>query len=183
MFGLMSTDFSRILLYIGVMSLLFPDLLSEEITAPIHHRIPPGMATNETWMRQGRKAIPKSQPAAFFRPDNFTPEPWGYQQGIPVYRFDQTRSYTPKPAAVAAQQFYDFFVANQNRHRHSRWQNGWKTHDKYLSQAKVRSHLRGKDIYGCWGNELTNWFALDVDYHGGDPGLFLSLLAILKETG
>jgi hypothetical protein len=27
----------------------------------------------------------------------------------------------------------------------------------------------------------TQWFALDIDYHGGDPGLFLEILRILKE--
>ena len=118
---------------------------------------------------------------AFFRPDDFTPERFGYQQGVPLYRHEQTRTYTPKPATVAAQQFYDFFVANQNLDRHSRWDNGWPTHDRYLSRARVRAHLRGKDIYGCWGDEWMNWFALDVDYHGGDPALFLSVLGILTE--
>lgn len=77
----------------------FTELFS---SAPVHSRIPPGMATNETWMLHGRKAIPKSQPAAFFRPDDFVPEPFGYQVGIPLNRFDQTRAYNPTPATVAA---------------------------------------------------------------------------------
>lgn len=132
-------------------------------------------------MLHGRKAIPKSQPAAFFKPDEFIPEPFGHQQGIPLYRYDQTRSYNPKPETIAAQQYYDFFVANQNRHRHSRWQPGWKTYDKYLSRAKIRDHLRGNEIYGCWGDLLTNWFAIDVDYHGGDPEQFLAVLEEIKE--
>jgi hypothetical protein len=132
-------------------------------------------------MLHRRKAVPRSLPAAFFRPQDFTPEPFGYQEGIPLYRFDQTRAYHPRPETVAAQQYDDFFLSGQNRHRHSRWQPGWRTHDRYLSRAKVRDHLRGKEIYGCWGGLWTNWFALDVDYHGGDPGLFLAVLDILKE--
>jgi hypothetical protein len=154
---------------------------------PVYARIPPGMATNETWMLYGRKAIAKSPPVAFFRPQDFSPEPFGYQQGIPLYRYDQTRSYHPQPETVAAQQYYDFFVASQNRHRHSRWADrphvkpGWRTHDQYLSRAKIREHLWGKEIYGCWGDLWTNWFAIDVDYHGGDPEPFLAVLEILKE--
>jgi hypothetical protein len=164
------------------MTAVFSHLLDDySPAAPVHTRIPPGVATNETWMRHGRKAIPHGRPAAFFRPEDFTPEPFGYPQGIPLYRHDQTRAYAPRPATVAARQYDDFFVSGQNRHRHSRWDKGWKTHDKYLSRAKVRDHLRGKEIYGCWGDLWTNWFAIDVDYHGGDPALFLAVLERIKE--
>ena len=102
--------------------------------------------TNETWMRaHGRKAVPGSQPVAFFRPDDFTPERFGYQQGVPLYRHEQTRTYTPKPATVAAQQFYDFFVANQNHWTAiARWDNGWPTHDRYLGRARVRRPPAGQ---------------------------------------
>jgi hypothetical protein len=148
---------------------------------PVFQRIPSGLSTNETWMLHRRKAIPKSTPAAFFRPDDFTPEPFGNQQGIPLYRYDQTNAYHPRPETIAAQHFYDFFVANQNRHRYSRWDEGWKTHDSYLSRAKIRDHVRGKEIYGCWGDLFTNWFAIDMDYHGGEPGLFLAVLERIKE--
>jgi hypothetical protein len=72
-------------------------------------------------------------------------------------------------------------VASQNRRRHSLWDKGWRTYDKYLSRAKVRDHLRGKEIYGCWGDLWTNWFAIDVDYHGGDPALFLAALGRIQE--
>jgi hypothetical protein len=134
------------------MAATFEQLLEDySPIAPVRGRIPPGMATNETWMLHGRRAVPRSLPAAFFRPQDFTPEPFGYQEGIPLYRFDQTRAYTPTPATVAAQQYYEFFVSGQNRHRHSRWQPGWRTHDRYLSRAQVRAHLRGREIYGCWG--------------------------------
>jgi hypothetical protein len=157
-----------------------------------YHAITPGLCTNETWMLQRRKAIPGVQPAAYFRPEDFVPEPFGCPHGIPLYRLDQTRPYDPTPATVASQHYYDFFVASQNRHRHSRWDDGkrkygpdvkptWRTYDKYLSRAKVRDHLRGKDIYGGWADLGTNWFALDVDYHGGDFGLFLDTLDILQE--
>jgi hypothetical protein len=158
------------------------DLSFADVFAPpVHPRIPPGMATNETWMLRGRKVIPKSRPAGFFQPDDFAPEPFGYQLGIPLYRFEQTREYHPRPETLAAQQFYDFFVANQNRHRYSRWDDGWKTYDGYLSRAKVRAHLRGSETYGCWGDLWTNWFAIDLDYHGGDPERFLALLEKIKE--
>ena len=119
---------------------------------------------------------------ALFRPDDFTPERFGYQQGVPPLppRADP-HLHAEAGDRGAAQQFYDFFVANQNLDRHSRWDNGWPTHDRYLSRARVRAHLRGKDIYGCWGDEWMNWFGLDLDYHGGDPALFLSVLGILTE--
>jgi hypothetical protein len=160
----------------------------------VYKSIPAGLATNETWMLRGRKAVPKTPPAGYFHPEDFVPERFGYEEGIPLYGFDQTRSYNPKPATIAAQQYYDFFVASQNRNRHSRWDDGkrknrsdvkptWLTYDKYLSRAKIRDHLRGKDIFGCWGNLWTNWFAIDIDYHGGDLALFLVLLDILKELG
>ena len=144
-------------------------------------------------MLRCRKAIPKTPPAGYFGPEDFVPEPFGYEEGIPLYRFDQTRNYNPKPATIAAQQYYDFFVASQNRNRHSRWDKGkrknlpdvkptWLTYNKYLSRAKIRDHLRGRDIYGCWGNLWTNWFAIDIDYHGGDLALFLAILSILAEV-
>jgi hypothetical protein len=139
------------------------------------------LATNETWKRYGRKAIPKSKPAAYFKPEDFTPEHFASQQGIPLYRYEQTKAYHPRPETIAAQQYYDFFVADQDRHRYSRWDKGWKTHDNYLSRAKIRDHVRGKEIYGCWGDLWTNWFALDVDYHGGDPYQFLAVLEIIKD--
>jgi hypothetical protein len=164
------------------MTAVFSHLLDDfSPAATVHSRIPPGLATNETWMRHGRKAIPHSRPAAFFRPEDFTPEPFGHPQGIPLYRHDQTKAYAPNPATVAARQYDDFFVASQNRHRHGRWDKAWKTHDKYLSRAKIREHLRGKEIYGCWGDLWTTWFAIDVDYHGGDLKLFLAVLERIKE--
>ena len=167
-------------------------VLPSTTAVPIYNTIPAGLATNETWMLRSRKAIPKTLPAGYFRPEDFVPEPFGYQEGIPLYRFDQTRNYNPKPATIAGQQYYDFFVANQNRYRHSHWDEGkrknrpdvkptWLTYDKYLSRGKVRDHLRGTEMFGCWGNLWTNWFAIDIDYHGGDVALFLALLEVLKE--
>ena len=70
-------------------------------------------------MLHGRRKIAKSKPAAYFKPKGFCPEHFGCQQGIPLYRYDKTRAYNPRPETIAAQQFYDFFVASQNRHRHS----------------------------------------------------------------
>lgn len=164
------------------MTINFCDPLPENsFLAPVHDRIPPGLATNECWMLHRRRAVPKSTPVAFFRPDNFVPEPYGFDEGIPLYRFDQTRDYAPTPATIAAQRYYDFFVASQNRHRHSVWKRGWLTFDRYLSRSKVREHLRGKEIYGCWGNIWTTWFAIDVDFHGRDQAPFLNLLRILEE--
>ena len=64
-------------------------------------QIPPGIATGESWMRNRRKVISKSQPAAFFRPDDFVPEHFGYDQGIPLYTRDQTKDYNPKPHTIA----------------------------------------------------------------------------------
>ena len=167
--------------------------LSSTTAVVVHNTIPAGLATNETWMLRGRKAIPKTLPAGYFRPEDFVPEPFGYQEGIPLYGFDKTRNYNPKPATIAAQQYYDFFVASQNRYRHSRWDEGkrknrpdvkptWLTYDKYLSRAKIRDHLRGTEMFGCWGNLWTNWFAIDVDYHGGDVALFFAILRILEEV-
>ncbi len=154
-------------------------------------QIPHGIATGETWRLQRHKVIPRSQPVAFFRPEDFVPERFGYDEGIPLYRRDQTRAYTPKPHTLSAQHYYDIFVANQNRRRHSQWDDGkrdrgnvepdWRTYDRYLSRAKIRDHLRGRDIFGCWGDLYTNWFCVEPDYHGGDPGLFLDILPILDE--
>jgi hypothetical protein len=163
-------------------------------TLPIYqdyHDIPPGLATNEVWMLDRRKAIPRVEPAAYFRPDDFIPE-YGSELGIPLYPLHQTRPYNPTPFTIATQRYYNFFVASQNRHRYSLWDTGhrkrstavlpgWRTHDKYLSRAKVRAHLRGSDIYGCWGDEWTNWFALDIDYHGGDINQFLGVLRVIGE--
>lgn len=156
-----------------------------------YRTIPPGIGTGESWRLRRRKVVAKSPPVAFFRPEDFIPERFGYREGIPLYRLDQTKPYTPQPHTIAAQHYYDFFVASQNRHRYSQWDDGkrdrgnvkpdWRTYDRYPSRAKIRDHLRGKDIYGCWGDLLTNWFTLDADYHGGDPGLFLDILPILDE--
>jgi len=62
-----------------------------------YRQIPSGMATNETWRLQRRKAIPRSQPVAFFRPDDFVPERFGYDEGIPLYRLDQTKQTQDPP--------------------------------------------------------------------------------------
>src|SRR5437870_3957975 len=101
--------------------------------------IPPGVSTSESWRLNRRKAIPKSPPVAFFRPDDFVPERFGYEEGIPLYRLDQTKPYTPQPHTLAAQGFYDIFVDGQNRHRYSQWDDGkrdggnvepdWRTYD------------------------------------------------------
>lgn len=167
-------------------------LISDVTTYHSFREIPPGMSTNETWMCQRRKALPGAQPVAYFRPEDFVPEPFGSECGIPLYRYAQTRAYHPRPETVAAQQFYDVFLASQNRHKYGLWDDGWRkqgrpvkphwlTLEQYLSRAKIREHVRGKAIYGCWGNLWTTWFALDVDYHGGDPALFLEVLRILDE--
>ena len=132
------------------------------------------------------------QATGFYRPDGFVAERFGYQEGIPLYTFDQATDYSPQPHTIAGQHYFDFFVANQNRHKYGQWDDGkrkrdadikpgWKTYDQYLSRDNIRRHLRGKDIYGCWGNLWTNWFAIDLDYHGGDLSLFLDILPILDE--
>lgn len=175
-----------------MLSELETQLLVEEHPLPTYRAIPPGYRTNETWMLHGRKAKPRTQAAAYFRPEDFVPEPFGCPHGIALYRFDQTKEYHPTPPTIASQQYYDFFVSNQNLHRYSQWDDGkrkhkpdekpkWLTYNKYLSRAKIREHLRGKEKYGCWGDLWTNWFAIDVDYHSGDPNLFLDTLDILKE--
>jgi hypothetical protein len=134
------------------------------------------------WMLCGRKAIPGTQPAAYFRPDDYEPEFINAQNGIPLYRQEQTKDYHPRPWTSASQQYYQFFVAGQNRQRYSECgPAGWHTSDKYLSRARIREHLRGRQIYGCWGNLWTNWFAIDVDYRGRDSGFFLGRLRILSQ--
>ncbi len=168
-------------------------MLTDEIqqTYQDYRDIPSGLATNELWMLGRRRAIPGAKPTAYFRPEDFVPE-FGPDLGIPLYPHEQTREYNPRPETIASQEYYDFFVASQNRYRHSLWdagkrknganvKPGWRTHDKYLSRAKVREHLRGKEIYGCWGNNLTRWFAIDVDYHGGDINYFLDVLAVISQ--
>jgi hypothetical protein len=167
-------------------------MFSVALSPEIHRRIPTGLATNETWMLKGRKRVPGAKPAAYFRPDDFAPEPFGSPHGIPLYRKDQTKDYHPRPETVAARRYYDYFVADQNRHKYGLWDDGrrrtgpdeepdWRNWDRYLSRSKIRDHLRGKEMYGCWGNLVTRWFAIDLDYHGGDPGLFLEILRILKD--
>src|SRR3954451_23516341 len=91
------------------------------ITYNNYRQIPPGLCTNETWMTHRRKALPGVQPAAYFRPDDFAPEPFGPPDGIPLYRHDQTRAYDPRPETVAGQRYYDYFVADQNRHKYGQW--------------------------------------------------------------
>src|SRR3954447_4514997 len=106
-----------------------------------YHDVAPGLATNEVWMLERRKAICRREPAADFRPDDFIPE-YGSEHGIPLYAMHQARSYHPTPFTVATQGYYNFFVASQNRRRHSLWDTGqrkqkpnvtptWRTHDKY----------------------------------------------------
>src|SRR5437870_586108 len=69
--------------------------------------VPSGMATSESWRLQGRNVIPRSRPVAIFRPDDFVPEHFGCQEGIPLYRREQTTQFTPQPHTVAAQHYYD----------------------------------------------------------------------------
>ena len=86
--------------------------------APIYtERIPRELATNETWMLHGRKARPRVRPAAYFRPPDYVPEFRGSDLGIPLYQYDQTREYHPRPPTVASQRYYDLFVASQNRQK------------------------------------------------------------------
>ena len=160
--------------------------------APVYtERIPRELATNETWMLHGRKARPRVRPAAYFRPPGYEPE-YGPDLGIPLYRHEQTREYHPTPPTLASQVYYDIFVASQNRHRLSVWfdgrgkkgrrqKPGWRSFNRYLSRAKVRAHLRGRDMYACWGGEYTRWFLLDVDFHDEDPAYFLAVLEALHD--
>src|ERR1700730_3182364 len=95
--------------------------------------IPQGMRTNETWMLYGRKAVPGMKPAAYFCPDDYQPEYVSAQNGIPLYRQDQTKEYLPRPETIASQQYFNFFLDGQNRHRHSQWDDGirdWGPHAK-----------------------------------------------------
>src|SRR5262249_56124408 len=70
--------------------------------APIYtERIPCELTTNETWMLHGRKARPRVQPAAYFRPPDYVPE-YGPDLGIPLYTHDQTREYHPRPPTLAS---------------------------------------------------------------------------------
>ncbi len=69
--------------------------------------IPPGISTSESWRLSRRKVISRSEPVAFFRPEDFVPERFGYEEGIPLYRLEQTTHYTPKPHTIAAQHFSD----------------------------------------------------------------------------
>src|SRR5215470_1615867 len=161
--------------------------------APIYtERIPPELATNETWMLDRRKARPRVRPAAFFRPPGYEPEFRGSDLGIPLYTHDQTQPYHATPPTLASQVYYDLFVASQNRQKLSVWfdgrgkkgrrqKPGWRTFDKYLSRAKIRAHLRGRDIYACWGDEFSRWFLLDVDFHDQDPASFLAVLKALED--
>ena len=127
---------------------------------PVYDRIPAGMRHTETWKLNHRKVIPKSQPVAYFRPDDFVPEPFGHQQGIPLYRVAQTKSYAharnrrgpailrlfrqqPKPPPLQP------VGRRQKEYRPDVKPTG--AHEKYLSRAKIREHLRGKEIYGGWG--------------------------------
>jgi hypothetical protein len=65
--------------------------------------------------------------------------PGVYRQGIPLYRYAQTRAYSPRPETVAAQQYYDYFVASQNRHRYSLWDSRPGTKATWLAE-KVSQH-------------------------------------------
>ena len=154
--------------------------------------IPPGHATNETWRLHRRQAAKGVRPAGYFRPPDFVPEVYGCPLGIPLFTHQQTTDYRPTPATVAGQQFYDVFVGPQNRRRLLVWfdgvgkngrrqKPGWRSFDQYLSRAKIREHLRGRTTYAAWGNELTNWFELDVDHHGGDGRYFLGVLEALQD--
>src|SRR5277367_4601404 len=87
--------------------------------------IPPGLATNELWMLDRRKAIPHAETGAYFRPADFIPE-YGSEFGIPLYTREQTRPYNPTPFTIATQAYYDFFVGTQNRHRYSLWDTGMR---------------------------------------------------------
>jgi hypothetical protein len=120
------------------------------------------------------------------------PEVYGCPLGIPLFTYQQTTAYNPTPATVAGQKYYDFFIASQNRRRLSVWfdgvgkngrrqKPGWRSFGQYLSRSKVREHLRGRKTYAVWGNELTNWFELDVDHHGGDGRYFLGVLEALQD--
>lgn len=156
--------------------------------------VPPGLTTRDRWKRGRRQPAKAARPAAYFLPDDFAPAPFGDPLGIPLYHFGQTVPYRPRPETAAAFDFYDYFIRGQNRNKYSFWEartwkarttrgdgEGWTTRDQYLSTAMVQEHVRGKRVYGCWGGEWTNWFAIDLDYHGGDPGLFLALLDVLDE--
>jgi hypothetical protein len=52
-------------------------IVEKNVAAPIFGTIPAGMATNETWMLRGRKAIPKTLSAGYFRPEDFVPDRFG----------------------------------------------------------------------------------------------------------
>ena len=154
--------------------------------------IPRGHATNETWKCRGRQAAKGVKPAGYFHPPDFVPEVYGCPLGIPLFTRQQTTDYHPTPATVAGQKYYDFFVASQNRRRLSVWfdgvgkngrrqKPGWRSFGQYLSRAKIREHLRGRQTYAVWGNERTNWFELDVDHHGGDGRYFLGVLEALQD--
>jgi hypothetical protein len=98
---------------------------------------------------------------------------------IPVYAEEQTVPFKRMCPSVNLSFFVGYFVRNR-RNYIWRTDGHWVTcKTGWLDNAKIRSHILGKEIYGVRAGDLTSHVTIDADLHKGNKEVFVRQLAAI----
>jgi len=101
---------------------------------------------------------------------------------IPLYSIDQTVPFKRICPVLLRDAYCRYYVDDGNRERYGWWSREageWKWCRGYLSDEKVRLHIKGDEVYAVIGGTHTCFAAIDADYHGGDHGVFRDQVALV----
>jgi hypothetical protein len=98
---------------------------------------------------------------------------------IPLYTEEQTVHFKRMCPSVNLSFFLGYFVGNRRNYI-------WKTDGHWvtcktgwLNNAKIRSHILGKEIYGVRAGDFTSHVTIDADLHKGNKAVFVRQLTVL----
>ena len=167
--------------------------------------VPKAYATKTQWLKQGRKVKPDETPTARWistveaAPGDFR-EVWLddpdlfllVETAIPLYHVDQTKPVNLAARSVAYMGFEEIFFELARKDRHILRNEDWLTITArpgadffwakcLLTRPLVRQHINGSKIIGVMSTEKTRFVAVDHDFHGNDPTVFLEQASVLLD--
>jgi hypothetical protein len=169
----------------------FDGNLAETLPVFTWDDLPADLKTRSAWRRKRRKVRKGAKPVARLTWDQIlaqnadatvtnTTEQRVFARECGLYSFEQTAPYRGTARTLAVEIFWRYYVEDSSRQYHICWAKGqWNTCHGRLDEARLKSHLNGKERYGIRGGDSTRFLAVDLDLHDGDPDVFLNQLRVL----
>ena len=166
-------------------------------------QVPESFATTTQWLKRGRKVQPNEKPTArWISTVEAAPGDCGeiwlddpdlfllVETEIPLYHIDQTKPVNLTARSVAYLGFEEIFYEAVRKDRHILRNEDWMTIKArpgadffwamcLLTRQTVRQHVNGSKIIGVMATDKTRFVAIDHDFHGNDPTVFLEQAAVL----